>query len=111
MRRDLELTGEDIQPCALCDRGVMHDNSIHFYRITFQSFLANMQAIRQTAGLEMMLGGSPVLADVFSPDSALAKSSEAAQALLICQDCALTSPDYLRLISKLEERAKEECTA
>ena len=83
------LKRDELKHCALCNRGVMHDNNISFYRITIQQFLIDVRAVQQQAGLELMMGGHAAIAHALGPDANLAKAPCPAQSHLICQECAL----------------------
>jgi len=77
--------------CMLCGKGVAHDNNLMFYRVTLERFMLDARAINTVAGLEMQFGGSQMgmaLADVFAPDSALAKRVYSRQPFLVCDPCA-----------------------
>ena len=79
---------KDIQPCAICGKGVMHDNMMVFYRVKLDYMIANFPAIERQAGLEMMLGGNAMIAHAMGPDEDLAISMNE-QSFLLCFDCAI----------------------
>ena len=91
----------DIKPCISCGQGVMHENNIVFYRVKLEQFIADVNAIRQGAGLEMMLGGNAAIAAaLYDPD--LAQRLSEGEALL-CQPCFLKIP-----LASLFERLGQE---
>ena len=78
----------DFKPCALCGRGVMHAGIPLFYRGRSESMGIDANAVRQTAGLEMMFG-NVALARVMGPDPDIAKPLGDEVIALVCQPCAL----------------------
>jgi hypothetical protein len=73
----------------------------NFYRVTLENCFPNINAIRQHAGLTIMLGAA-ALADVFAPDrrAAFVISEDG---WLLCFRCVPTS-----LLSLMERKADEE---
>ena len=95
---------EDLRPCAICQRGLMHNHVASFFRINIETCIANLPAIQRLAGLEMMMGGGQAgahLANVLSPNENLAEIMDTSPAL-ICFDCA-DEHGLLKLKSKLSE--------
>ncbi|MDT0635068.1 hypothetical protein [Spectribacter hydrogenoxidans] len=82
------LKRNDIQPCALCHKGLMAGNQIAGYRVKIDHMLFDPGAIQRAHGLEMMMGGHVALATALGPDEALAQEVSSSTAL-ICQACAL----------------------
>ena len=93
---------KDIKSCVLCNKGIMHDNNILFYKVRLTRLGINLGAVRQRAGLEMMLG-SVVLAEVMGPDEDLA-TQITSQEFLVCDTCAL---DRSLVLCRLDEIAHE----
>lgn len=77
---------EEFKNCALCDKGVAHDHQIMFYRIGFERFGLDPNAIRRQHGLEQMIG-SPVIAHIMGLDEHLAVPIGDAKSMLICGNC------------------------
>jgi hypothetical protein len=86
--------------CLLCGKGVFHERSLMFYRVTLERFMLDLGAIKTVAGLEMQFGGSQkaiAVADVFSPDNDLAKRVYIREPFIICDPCAMVGardPEY-----------------
>jgi hypothetical protein len=99
----------EIQKCAGCGQGVMHDGNIAFYRIAVEHMVCDVGAIRRQAGLEMMMG-SPVLAAVMGPDQDLAQSVGKPVTLLLCQDCGIGKIPVAQLLEKISDAAAEKST-
>lgn len=78
----------DFKPCAICHKGMMHTGLPLFYRVTIERMGIDLRAVRQQHGLEQ-LTGSVGLADVFSPNSALASPLPDPSVVLICEECAM----------------------
>lgn len=88
----------EIQPCALCKRGLAHDGNFLFWRIKFERLGLDHQAIQQQHGLELMMG-SPVLANVMGPDRDIAKVLDGPHEALVCEPCVQDRLIGLFLIS------------
>ena len=95
----------EIKPCAVCGKGVMHDNQILFLSLKISRLGMNIRAIEQQHGLELMLG-SPTLAQVMGPDKDLAIEIVSVE-ILLCDTCASKSVNEVFWLA-LEEQAKEQ---
>jgi len=78
---------QDVKPCGACGEPLGHAGPI-FHRVKVERLIFNVAAIREQAGLEMMLG-SPLLASVMGPDRDLATELQTDEAL-VCQTCYLS---------------------
>ncbi len=58
------LKQRDLRKCAWCRRGVMHGNSIVFYRITISRYVVDLGAVQRQHGLEQFLGNAAFLGQV-----------------------------------------------
>ncbi|MEY2849631.1 MAG: hypothetical protein RI885_2298 [Actinomycetota bacterium] len=96
----------ELGPCAACGRGVMHDRSIAFYRVTFEHFVLMTGVIQRQAGLEQAMG-SPVLAAVMGPDEDLAKRAGPADREIICQHCAIHGGCLAEIMEHVARRRSE----
>lgn len=113
MRREPELEAKDVdirdvKKCQGCDGPLRADGSLNAYRITVDSLIVDPGAVRQFAGLGLMLG-SPGLADVFAPDRALLKCF-GSDAALICFRCYCDLP-MAHLLERIGERKRDEIGA
>lgn len=81
------MKAKDIQKCALCGLGVMHCGLPMFWRVKLQRMGIDATAVRQTAGLEMMMG-SVALARAMGPDPDIAKPITDERTIIICEPCA-----------------------
>ena len=95
----------DITNCVVCEKGLMHDGNLQFYRVKISSYIADARAIQQQAGLEQMMG-DPTLAQIMGPDKDLAKEVYSHEAL-ICFDCAAESR-VLSLLETMSEKQQEK---
>lgn len=77
----------ELKPCALCKKGLMHSGVPLFYRVTVEVMGVDVQAVRERQGLAMMLGSGP-LAEVFAPTSEVANRVTEPDVLLVCHGCA-----------------------
>lgn len=109
------LKRADITPCIVCDKGMMHDNNISFYRITAQHFIADLVAIQRRHGHELMMGGGSagaMLAEIMGPGEDLAKAPSAPETFLICQPCALlNNHSIIAMLEHANDRRKPEDAA
>lgn len=80
------LRRKDIKPCAVCGHGIAHGLNILSYRVTIEQHLLNQRNVRETAGLEMMIG-DVALATVMGPDLPITARVHT-HTVLLCQDCA-----------------------
>jgi hypothetical protein len=83
------LRRNDLAPCALCGKGLMHDGGIAAYHVRITQYIVDHNAVRQQHGLEVLLG-SPHLAQVMGTDPEFLKAVSRTKHLL-CQDCFLRS--------------------
>ncbi|KKL97464.1 hypothetical protein LCGC14_1834170, partial [marine sediment metagenome] len=96
------LKQKDLQPCALCGNGVMHNNNITFYRISIEHLVIDTSAVSRQHGMEMMMGQVAPLAQVMGPDEDIAKIVLSWNPILICQSCALGEHGIGAVLSAIE---------
>ena len=84
---------KDLQPCAICNKGVMHTGLPLFWRVRIERMGVDMQAAQRQHGMEQFFGGSGpgavALADVFNDGAPIAKPLDEAKTVLVCETCAL----------------------
>lgn len=86
----------EIRKCVFCGKGVAHDGNILFYRVSIERCGLNRQAIERQSGLEVMLGGHPMLAHVMGAHEDMAKIIDSQKHLWVCLPCGdEVSPHYL----------------
>lgn len=86
----------DIRKCVFCGKGVAHSGHPLFYRITVELCGLMKGAIERQAGLEIMLGGHALLANVMGANEDMAKIIDSQKHLWVCLPCAdEASPHYL----------------
>lgn len=78
----------DIKPCLLCGKGVMHTGSPAFFRVKLEHMCINLNAVHRQAGLEQLLGGNASLAFHMGMQEDIASPVTTCEGL-ICQSCAL----------------------
>lgn len=81
------LKQSDLKPCTCCDRGVCHDKSITFYRITVERFLVMENAVQRQHHFEQYMGNAAIAA-VLSPNEDMAKRIGPGDTLTLCEECA-----------------------
>jgi hypothetical protein len=82
----------DLQKCCVCKRGVMHDGSPTFFRVTIEPLVVDVRAIERRHGMERMMGGGlagAVLAQVLGPDDDIAQPLTPARTLFVCRACSM----------------------
>lgn len=87
----------DIQKCALCGRGVMHNGVPLFWRVTCQRMGIDVAAVQRAAGLEMMLGGHVALARIMGPNEDIATPIGDERTIVVCESCAGEQASIYRL--------------
>jgi len=78
----------ELTPCALCGKGLLHDNHLDFYRVTVERHIVNGRAVQRQHGLELMLGNH-FLAAVMGPDEDMTVELPGTKTANICFDCAV----------------------
>ena len=100
------LKQRDLEPCILCDKGVMHAGDPVVYRISIQQFVFNVRAIQRQHGLEMSMGDAAPLAQIMGPNDDLAKATGKPLTGLLCAPCAMTATTPLQVWSAIAERSE-----
>lgn len=80
---------KDLKPCSICGKGVLHTGIPLFFRVTIERMGASRNAIMRQHGLEMMMGGNALLANIMGPDEDMAQVIDTVQNALVCHGCAL----------------------
>lgn len=93
-----ELKHRDIENCKVCEHGVAHDNQLIFYRVTIETYGLEIQNIQRAAGLEQVLDGHALLANIMGPDAAVATRVHDPEPKLVCLSCLMD----IRLAQLLE---------
>lgn len=97
----------EIQPCALCGKGVMHDGNIMFTKVRLERFVVDLKAIERRHGLETFFGGGQggaVLAGVMGTDDDLAVSVDDGVEVLICDPCSMQPSCLAYVHEQISER-------
>jgi hypothetical protein len=82
----------DIQPCAICRKGLAASGLPLFYRLRVERFGLDARAIQRQHGLEMMMGAASPLAAVMGPNEDMAKPLMEPRTILICETCTQNHP-------------------
>lgn len=99
----------DFKPCHLCGKGVMHTGHPLFLRISVDRLGVNTQTVQRAHGLELMMGGHALLANVMGPDEDLATVIDGRHDMLICGSCAdKPLPPYFWLEERTSAKMAEE---
>lgn len=99
------LKHRDLKPCIYCGLGMMHGGGIAFYRVKIERCIVDVREVKRAAGLEMMMGGHALLANVMGSDADLAKIMPHATEVLVCDECACRRGDP---IAAVVERASDD---
>lgn len=78
---------KDFKGCEICGKGMMHAGTPLFLRITVERLGVNRRAVERAAGMEMMMGGNALLANIMGADEDLATVIDGKKNMLICQPC------------------------
>lgn len=81
----------ELKPCAICQRGVMHNGNPVFYRVAIEHMCVDIHAARRQHGLEMMLG-NPTLAHAMGTDPDIAQQVDRQDGIVVCLECAIGTP-------------------
>ena len=104
------LKQEDLRPCGLCGKGLMNSGIPLCYRITIDRLGFDANAIREQAGLEMMLGNAAI-AHVMGTHADMAKPITDQYTALICEKCGshkqVCMGELMERISPDEDEAEE----
>lgn len=98
----MSLKQRDIKPCLGCGRGAFHDNHLAAFTVSITSEILNVPAVQRQHGLEMMMGGNALIANVMGRDEDMTKTLGDPVKGLVCMDCAMTMP--LAQLLELGER-------
>ncbi|MBO3760397.1 hypothetical protein [Ciceribacter sp. L1K22] len=90
---------DELRPCAVCGKGVMHTGSPVFYELNIASCVVDLKNVQRMHGLEQMMGGATALARVFSPSNVVAQRMPADRVLL-CSECAGVPHPPLRFVGE-----------
>ena len=79
---------KDFKSCHLCRKGVMHAGHPLFLQISVDRLGVDWNAVRRTHGIELMMSGNALLANIMGPNKDIAKVIDGNHDLLICMECA-----------------------
>lgn len=97
----------EFKKCALCDKGMMHDGGIIFYKVSIQTFGVDLRAVQRAAGLEQFLGGNAAIAHAMGPDEDLGIAVHDPETGLVCLECALRPVCLAQLLEVITPEEKE----
>ena len=63
----------EIAMCGLCGKKIGKSGFLGFYRMRIQQYMLDPSALQRQYGLEMMLGGNSMIAQVMGMDEDMAK--------------------------------------
>lgn len=75
-----------------------------FWKITFERFMLDDDAMRRQAGLEMMVGGHVGIAQALSPNEDLAKRISGPTTICLCEHCATNRQQVIAALAMEEEK-------
>lgn len=99
------ISREDIKPCAMCGKGLMHTGLPLVWKITMHRLGLDVNALRREQGLEMMMGGAAPLARAFSPNNEFGLEIEKPITVMVCEPCALEQRVVIMCASQDEKDA------
>ena len=89
------MKANELQPCAICTKGVMHAGMPLFWRVSLQRMAVDLEASRQLVGMETFFG-NVALARVFT-DPDIASPFGEPRTILVCEQCAGESTSVYQL--------------
>lgn len=92
---------QDIRPCEYCGDKL---RTPHFYTLELKSCILDMRAVQRQAGMEMIMGGNPELADILGTQEPLARVATSSK-YTICGNC-ISKPDLVLYL--MEKSLSEE---
>lgn len=95
------LKHRDLKPCIFCGKGMMHSGAITFYRVKVERCIVDVREVKRAAGLEQMMGGHALLANVMGPDADLAKVMPGLGECLVCDDCSVRRGSPVAAIAEI----------
>lgn len=93
----MSFTQDDIQPCAVCRKGIMHAGLPLFYKVTVTRLGIDARAVQRQSGLEQMLGGNAAIARALSPNDELAQVMNGPRTIIICELCTHEHPILMQV--------------
>jgi hypothetical protein len=100
---------KDFKPCQICGKGMMHSGHPLFLRVTVERLGIERKAVERAHGMELMMGGNALLANIMGADEDLAKVLDGRGDMLICLPCANEPlPPYFWLDEAEQPANKEE---
>ena len=94
------MRAQDLQPCALCGKGVMHTGVPLFYRVKIQRMGVDVGEVRRTSAMESFMGPGGLAIARALYDGAIAKPLTDEQTALVCEDCSLQPHLFAMLAEK-----------
>lgn len=98
----------EVKKCAICEKGVMHNNCPTFYTVKMQRHMLDLMVCQRQTGLEMQLGGSAQLANVMGSNEDLSHPVSKEIDVWICQDCAQEHLFELITLDEFDDSDEEE---
>lgn len=102
---------KDLEYCAICNRGMAHGGNITFYQVTAQHYGLDPRGIRETHGMEVMMGGGAqgaALASIMGTDPDIAQPMGDRISFLVCEPCALEAHALLPRAMEVKSKSQED---
>jgi hypothetical protein len=96
---------KDFKPCAICCKGVMHAGHPLFLRVSIDRLGIRADRVQRAHGMELMMGGNALLANIMGPDEDLAEVLEQQKDLLVCGSCLDKHPILYMLLMPDKDEA------
>jgi hypothetical protein len=93
------IKADELKPCAICGKGVMHSGVPLFYRVSVEIMGVDASAVRQAHAMEQFFNGAVPIARVFM-DPDIAKPVFDPVESVICQPCALEARPLALLLEQ-----------
>jgi hypothetical protein len=93
--------------CAICAAKIGKSQSPVFYRAKIDTYFVDIAAVQRQAGLAMMMGGNPIIANAMGPDEDMAQRLDGVT-ITVCSDCFLRGVDITQLAVVAAQRREGE---
>lgn len=106
--RDRAMKQTDFKPCVRCRKGMAHTGTPVFFRVTIEQMGVDGKAVERQHGLEMMLGGNAMIANVMGADEDMGLPIGPAKKGLLCFRCAYDmTVSFMELVEAMTEKEPE----
>lgn len=96
----------ELQKCAICAKGMMHDGQPWFYRLSIDQMVIDARAVQRQHGLEQVVGNARI-AHALGPQEDMAQKM-AGVTICVCAKCALMESLPVAVLMDVDHSETEE---